>query len=43
MNALPAIPGRLGFGLMRLPRRHGAGDLPQTCGMVDRSLEAGCT
>ena len=43
MNALPAIPGRLGFGLMRLPRKDGAVDLPQTCGMVDRFLEAGCT
>lgn len=43
MESLPAIPGRLGFGLMRLPRRDGAVDLPQTCDMVDRFLEAGCT
>ena len=43
MSALPAIPARLGFGLMRLPRKDGAVDLPQTCEMVDRFLAAGCT
>ena len=43
MEPLPAIPARLGFGLMRLPRKDGAVDLPQTCEMVDRFLAAGCT
>ena len=30
MEPLPSIPARLGFGLMRLPRKDGAIDLPQT-------------
>ena len=34
---------KLGFGLMRLPRRDGAIDLEQTCDMADRFLAAGCT
>ena len=39
---LPSVK-KLGFGLMRLPRKDGAIDLPQVCGMVDRFLAAGCT
>ncbi len=39
---LPPVK-KLGFGLMRLPRRDGAIDLPQVCDMVDRFLAAGCT
>ena len=38
----PAGLPKLGFGLMRLPRKDGAIDLPQTCEMVDRFLDAGC-
>ena len=38
----PAGLAKLGFGLMRLPRKDGAIDLPQTCEMVDRFLAAGC-
>ena len=35
---------KLGFGLMRLPRREdGRYDLPQLCRMVDRFLESGMT
>ena len=41
MEAFPRDLARLGFGLMRLPRRDGAIDLPQTCEMVDRFLAAG--
>ena len=32
---------RLGFGLMRLPEKDGAIDIPQVCRMADRYLEAG--
>ena len=38
----PFGPARLGFGLMRLPRKDGAIDLPQVCEMADRFLAAGC-
>ena len=43
METFPPGLAKLGFGLMRLPRRDGAIDLPQTCEMVDRFLAAGCT
>lgn len=42
METFPRDLPRLGFGLMRLPRKDGAVDLPQTCEMVDRFLAAGC-
>ncbi len=32
---------KLGFGLMRLPEKDGAIDIPQVCRMADRYLEAG--
>ena len=35
--------GKLGFGLMRLPRTLGRTDIKQTCQMVDAFLEAGFT
>ena len=34
-------PGKLGFGLMRLPRKMGRTDIKQTSQMVDEFLEAG--
>ena len=34
---------KLGFGLMRLPHKGNAIDIPQTCEMVDKFLEAGLT
>ncbi|MBQ9726278.1 MAG: aldo/keto reductase [Kiritimatiellae bacterium] len=40
---IPDVRGRLGFGLMRLPREGGAIDLRRTRAMVDRFLDAGCT
>ena len=43
METFPRGLARLGFGLMRLPRKDGAIDLPQTCEMVDRFLAAGCS
>ena len=35
------VPGKLGFGLMRLPRKVGRTDVKQTSKMVDEFLEAG--
>ena len=35
--------GKLGFGLMRLPKTNEAIDVPQVCEMVDRFLAAGFT
>ena len=34
---------KLGFGLMRLPRKGPMTDIKQTCEMVDAFLDAGCT
>ncbi len=34
---------KLGFGLMRLPKKGLGIDIPQTCEMVDLFLEAGFT
>ena len=40
--AFPEIAGKLGFGLMRLPRAGDGIDIAQTCEMADRFLAAGC-
>ena len=42
-SPFPSGLAKLGFGLMRLPRKDDAIDLPQVCGMTDRFLAAGCT
>ena len=42
-DALYTTPGKLGFGLMRLPRKGVRIDVPQVCQMVDLFLEAGFT
>ena len=42
-SPFPAGLAKLGFGLMRLPRKDGAIDLPQVCEMTDRFIAAGCT
>ena len=42
-DALYTTPGKLGFGLMRLPRKGVRIDVPQVCQMVDLFLEAGGT
>ena len=41
-NDLSKTP-KLGFGLMRLPRKGLAIDIEQTSQMVDMFLDAGCT
>lgn len=40
---IDSAAGKLGFGLMRLPRKDDAIDIPQVCEMVDLFLEAGFT
>lgn len=41
-SPFPSGFAKLGFGLMRLPRKNGAIDQPQVCEMIDRFLAAGC-
>ena len=36
-------PGKLGFGLMRLPKKGFSIDIGETCEMVDRFLQADLT
>ena len=40
-NAMLPRTRKLGFGLMRLPKKGDGIDIPQVCGMVDRFLGAG--
>lgn len=42
MSPFPSGFAKLGFGLMRLPRKDGAIDLSQVSKMTDRFLESGC-
>ena len=40
---MPGTMGKLGFGMMRLPRKLARTDIKQTSQMVDEFLEAGFT
>ncbi|MGI6220515.1 MAG: aldo/keto reductase [Coriobacteriales bacterium] len=42
-DLIAATPGKLGFGLMRLPRKFGRTDVKQVSQMVDLFLESGFT